>query len=146
MNQLYVYIHPLPLELPSHPPLHITPLDHLRAPYWWLRCYRICLQCRRPRFDPWVGKIPWRREWLPTPVFSPGEFHGQNSVMGYSPWGCKEPYMTEQLTLPHPYIIYMVMYICQTQSPNSSHTPSPPTAPVSTSPFSTSASLFLPCR
>ena len=37
---------------------------------------RICLQCRRPGFDPWVGKIPWRRERLPTPVFWPGEFHG----------------------------------------------------------------------
>ena len=34
------------------------------------------LQCRRPGFDPWVGKIPWRRERLPTPVFWPGEFHG----------------------------------------------------------------------
>jgi len=40
---------------------------------------RICLQCRRPRFDPWVGKIPWRREWLPTPVFWPGESHGQGA-------------------------------------------------------------------
>ena len=38
-------------------------------------------------FDPWVGKIPWRREWLPTPVFLPGEFHGQRSLVGYSPWG-----------------------------------------------------------
>ena len=34
-------------------------------------------QCRRPRFDPWVGKTPWRTEWLPTPVFLPREFHGQ---------------------------------------------------------------------
>ena len=34
------------------------------------------LQCRRPVFDPWVGKMPWRRERLPTPVFWPGEFHG----------------------------------------------------------------------
>ena len=39
-------------------------------------CRRIRLQCRRPGFDPWVGKIPWRREMLPTPVFWPGEFHG----------------------------------------------------------------------
>ena len=38
---------------------------------WWLRWWRICLQCRRPGFDPWVGKIPWRREWQPTPVFLP---------------------------------------------------------------------------
>ena len=37
-----------------------------------LRRQRICLQCRRPGFDPWVGKIPWRREWQPTPVFCRG--------------------------------------------------------------------------
>ena len=35
----------------------------------------------------WVGKIPWRREWQPTPVFLPGEFHGKRSLVGYSPWG-----------------------------------------------------------
>ena len=53
--------------------------------------------CRRPGFDLWVRKIPWRREWLPTPVFLPGEFHGQRSLAGYSPWGCKESDMTERL-------------------------------------------------
>ena len=42
----------------------------------WLSWYRICLQCGRPGFDPWVEKIPWRRERLPTPVFWPGESHG----------------------------------------------------------------------
>ena len=46
-------------------------------------------------FDPWVKKIPWIREWLPTPVFSPGEFHGQRSLVGYSPWGHKESGMTK---------------------------------------------------
>ena len=50
--------------------------------------------CERPGFDPWVGKIPWRRERLPTPVFWPGEFHGP-----YSPWGHKELDMTEWLSL-----------------------------------------------
>ena len=45
--------------------------------------------CRRPGFDSWVGKIPWRREWLPTPVLLPGETHGQRSLAGYSPWGHK---------------------------------------------------------
>ena len=45
---------------------------------------------RRPGFDLWVGKSPWRRERLPTPVFWPGEFHGL-----YSPWGRKEPDTTE---------------------------------------------------
>ena len=47
------------------------------------------LQWRTPRFDPWVWKIPWRRAWQPTPVFLPGEFHGQRSLLGYSPWGRK---------------------------------------------------------
>ena len=46
-------------------------------------------------FDPWAGKIPWRREWLPTPVFLPGEFHGEVSLVGYSPWGRKESDMTD---------------------------------------------------
>ena len=44
----------------------------------------------RPGFDFWVGKIPWRREQLPTSVFLPGEFHGQRSLVGYSPLGLKE--------------------------------------------------------
>ena len=50
---------------------------------------RVSLQCRRPGFDPWVRKIPWRRI-QPTPVFLPGEFHGKRSLAGYSPWGHKE--------------------------------------------------------
>ena len=52
-------------------------------------------QCRRCRFDPWVGKIPWRREWQPTPVFLPGKFHGQRSLAGYCPYGHKESDPTE---------------------------------------------------
>ena len=54
---------------------------------------------RRRRFNPWVGKIPWRREWLPIPVFLPGEFHGQKSLVGYNPRGCKKSGVTERLTL-----------------------------------------------
>ena len=54
--------------------------------------------CRRHGFDPSVGKIPWRREWQPIPVFLPGEFHGQSSFMDKSPWGCKESDMSEELT------------------------------------------------
>ena len=46
---------------------------------------------RRHRFDPWVRKIPWRREWIPTPVFLPGESHGQRSLVGFeTPQGLKE--------------------------------------------------------
>ena len=43
-------------------------------------------QGRRHEFDPWVGKIPWRRERQPTLVFLPGESHGQRSWVGYSAW------------------------------------------------------------
>ena len=50
-------------------------------------------------FNPWVGKIPWRREWPPTPVFLPDEFHGQRSLAVYSPWDRKESGTTEQLKL-----------------------------------------------
>ena len=60
---------------------------------------RIHLQCRRPGFNPWVGNIPWRRVWLPSPIFLPGESRGQRSLVGYSPWGCKESDTTEWLTL-----------------------------------------------
>ena len=45
----------------------------------------------------WVRKIPWRKEWLPTTIFLPGEFHGQRSLVGYNPWECKEFDMTERL-------------------------------------------------
>ena len=53
----------------------------------------------RPWFDPWVEKIPWRREWQPTLVFLLGEFHGQKSLAGCSPWGHRESDTTERLTL-----------------------------------------------
>ena len=43
------------------------------------------MQCRRPRFNLWVGNIPCRRKWQPTPVFLLGEDHAQRSLMGYSP-------------------------------------------------------------
>jgi len=55
-------------------------------------------QCRGHKgcgFDPWVGKIPWRRAWQPTPVFLPAESQGQSSLAGYSPWGRKESDTTE---------------------------------------------------
>ena len=53
---------------------------------WWLKWKRICVQCRRPGFNHWVGKMSWRREWQPTPVFLPGE----PCRPGYSPWGRKK--------------------------------------------------------
>ena len=59
---------------------------------------KICLERRRPWFDSWVEKIPWRKDRLPTPVFLPGEFHEQRSLAGYSPWGRKDLDLTEWLS------------------------------------------------
>ena len=56
------------------------------------------LQCRRPGYNHQVGKIPWRRKWQPTPVFLPGEFHGQRNRAGYSPWDHRELDTTVWLT------------------------------------------------
>ena len=61
----------------------------------WFSCKESTCQCRRCEFHPWVGKISQRRLWQPTPVFLPGESHGQRSLAGYSPWGHKELDMTE---------------------------------------------------
>jgi len=64
-------------------------------------CKEPTYQCRtnvehaRRGFNPWVRKIPWRRAWQPTPVFLPGESHGQRSLVGYGPQGHKELDMTE---------------------------------------------------
>ena len=52
-------------------------------------------RCKRRGFDPWVGKIPWRRKWQPTPVFLPRNFLGQRSLASYSLQGHKESDMTE---------------------------------------------------
>ena len=73
----------------------ILPLKREILP-WWLRQESVCLQCGRTRFNPWVGKI-WRRKWQPTPVFLPGNSHGQRSLVGYSPRGPKELDTTEWL-------------------------------------------------
>ena len=51
-------------------------------------------------FNHWVGKTPWRREWQATPVFLPREFHGQRSLVGYSPWDQRVRY--DLLTNTHP--------------------------------------------
>ena len=61
--------------------------------YWLPRWYSDkestcqCRRCERHGFDPWVGEVPWKRKWQPTPVFLPEKFLGQSSLAGYSPWG-----------------------------------------------------------
>ena len=64
---------------------------------WWPIGKESTCQCRRHKFKPWVRKILWRRKWQPTPVFLPGESHGQRSLVDCSPWGREESDMTEQL-------------------------------------------------
>ena len=58
-----------------------------------------CRRCKRPRFDPWVRKIPWRRTWQPTPVFLSGKFQGQRSLVSYNLWGSQESDTTESIDL-----------------------------------------------
>ena len=55
----------------------------------WLSGKEPAYQCRRRGFEPWVGKIPWRRKWESSPIFLPGKSQGQRSLAGYSPWGCR---------------------------------------------------------
>ena len=64
----------------------------------WLSGKESTCQCGRGKrywFDLWVGEIPWRRKWQPTPVFLPGKFHGQRSLAGHSPWGRRGSDTTE---------------------------------------------------
>ena len=55
-------------------------------------------ETQEPRLDPWVGKIPWRRAWQPTPLFLLGKSYGPRSLASHSPWGHKESDTTEQLS------------------------------------------------
>ena len=73
--------------------------------FFWLQCFPgdaggkeptcQCRRLRRPGFNPWVKKIPQRRAWQPTPVFLPGESHGQRCLVGYNPQRHKEANLTE---------------------------------------------------
>ena len=71
------------------------------SPYQWASLVAQRLKrlpaMRESRVQSLGGKIPWRRKWQLTPVFLPGESHGWRSLVGYSPWGCKESDTTEQL-------------------------------------------------
>ena len=79
-------------------PVSVTALPMGRPTVRWLSGKESTCRCRRHkrrRFDPWVGKIHWSRKWQPTPVFLSGKSHGHRSLVGYSPWGCKELGITE---------------------------------------------------
>ena len=74
----------------------------------------------RPGFHPWVGKMPWRREWLPIPVFLPGESHGQRSLVGYSSWGHKDSSTAEYVPLQDLLYYYIGFHVYLSECPRSS--------------------------
>ena len=80
---------------------HPTWLPPPSPPRWCSDKESAC-QRRRCEFDPWVKNIPWRREWLPTPVFLPGEFQGQKRLAGYSPGGHRVGHDGSKWTTPPP--------------------------------------------
>ena len=77
----------------------------------------VCLQRGKPNsirgFNSWVGKIPWRVKWQPTPVFLLGESHGWRSLVGYGPRGCKASDTTERLQF-HFHFTTLVVQLCLT--------------------------------
>jgi len=83
--------------------------------------------CQRKRhkrhgFDPWVGKIPWRRKWQPTPVFLPGESHGQRILADCSPWGHRVGHGSTHTHIVYRVFVLSVLYIAvsigQSQPPS----------------------------
>ena len=64
---------------------------------WWFSGKESTCQCKRHGFNPWDGKIPWKKNRPPTPLFLPGKSHGRRSLVGCSPWGRCESDTTEQL-------------------------------------------------
>ena len=73
-------------------PLHFLPLEWYHPNIWGFSGNsesRVCLQCGRPRFNPWFRKILWRRKWQPTPVLLPGKSHGWRNLAGYISWVAK---------------------------------------------------------
>ena len=75
---------------------------------WWLSGKEPTWQCRRRGFDPCVGKIPWRRKCHLTLVFLPGKSHGQRSLAGYGPWGCKSQTWFSNYTT----VFHRILFVC----------------------------------
>ena len=94
-----ILCHPLLLPSSLFPTIRVfsnKSVLHIRWPKYWSFSFNISPSNEHSGLC--VGKIPWRREWLPTPVFLPEEFHEPRSLAGCSPWGCKELDTTEWLT------------------------------------------------
>ena len=89
--------------------LMIAILTSVNVLPWGFRRSRICLQCWRPRLNPWVGKILWRSKRQPTPVLLPGKSHGQRSVVGYNPWCRKESDTTERFHFH--FLFYLFIFL-----------------------------------
>ena len=84
---------------------------HYKGLPWWLSGKESTCQCKRCEVDPWSGKISWRRKWQPTPVFSPGEPHGQRRLVGCSPWGHKDSDLTQWLNNHSRHCTYFAPYV-----------------------------------
>ena len=100
-------------------PIHRKALNSRTWDIWFpfinsnLLMFGLPWQCRRPRFNPWDWTIPWRREWLPTPVFLPVEFQGQRSLVGYTVHGvAKSQTQLSDLTLAHILILRLPALCC----------------------------------
>ena len=72
-------------------------------------------QCRRCRFHPWAGKVPWRRKWKPTPAFLPGKYHGQRFLAGSSRGGLRESGMTYWLNNNNAQRVFKIVWLIQTE-------------------------------
>ena len=89
-------------------------MESQRVGHDWATELTDWLQCRKPGFKPWVGKISWRRKWQLIPVFLPGKHHGQRSLADCSPWGSRETDMTEPLS-PHTAELSQIIGLCELQ-------------------------------
>ena len=76
----------------------------------WLSSKESACKCRSHRFDPWVEKISWRKNWQPTPVFLSGQFHWQRNLADYSRWGCQESETTEHAHMHRQLYGFYILY------------------------------------
>ena len=82
---------------------------------WFLSTIAFYLQCRRPGFDSWVGKIPWRRKWQSTPALLSGKSHGRRNLIGYSPWVAKSRTWLSDFTF-HSFVVSFEITKCESSN------------------------------